>query len=125
MTVLSLCVALLMLTFLGGLQAMVAAGKPVGEYTWGGERRLHGDGVRKAARLSIGVYVVTALVLLSRAGVLPGGESWLVGTLAWVVFAYGAVKVVALAMSRSRRQRRLMVPLSVVMMLAVLFIATG
>lgn len=120
-----LFVALLLLAFLCALQAMVAAGKPVGEYVWGGQRRRHGGGVRKAAGLSIGFYLLAAGVLLSRAGALPGGDSWVIVTLGWVLFVYGAVKVISNAMSPSRRQRRLMVPFSVILMLSVLAIVTG
>lgn len=124
MIMLALCVALVMLAFLGTLQGMLAAGAPVGEYLWGGQRRHHGDGIKQAAKLSILVYLGAALVLLARAGVLPGGQSLPVVVLAWGVFGYGAIKVISNAMSRSRRQRRLMVPFSVVLMLAVLAIAT-
>lgn len=120
-----LFVALLLLAFLGVLQAMVAAGRPVGEYLWGGQRRLHGDGVRRAAGLSVGLYLLAGCVLLSRSGVLPGGESWVVVTLGWVLFVYGAVKVISNAMAPSRRQRRLMVPFSVLLMLSVLAIIAG
>ncbi len=125
MLALSLTVAMLLLAALAVLQVMVALGMPVGEYAWGGDRRVHGDGVRKAARAAVPVYVLVAAILLARGGVLPGRESTLVWALAWLVCVYGAVKVVAIAMSRSRRQRRLMVPVSVLLMLSVLAIASS
>lgn len=124
MIVLALCVALIMLACLCVLQGLLAAGAPVGEYLWGGQRRYHGEGIRRAAKLSILVYLGAAAVLLARAGVLPGQESLPVIVLGWAVFAYAAIKVISNAMSGSRRQRRLMVPFSVVLMLAVLAIAT-
>ena len=107
------------------MQAMVALGQPVGEYLWGGRERLPKASVRKAARWAILLYAATAVILLSRAEVLPGHDSPVIRGLAWIVFAYGAIQVVVNAMSSSRRQRKLMVPVSTVLMLCVLLIAAS
>jgi hypothetical protein len=125
MIVVPLAVALLLLCLLASMQAMVALGQPVGEYLWGGRERLPKASVRKAARWAIVLYAATAVILLSRAEVLPGHDSPVIRGLAWIVFAYGAIQVVVNAMSSSRRQRKLMVPVSTVLMLCVLLIAAS
>ncbi|RXW33031.1 hypothetical protein [Propioniciclava flava] len=125
MIVVPVIVALALLTLLATLQALLALGQPVGEYLWGGRHRCATPRLRQVARWAVLAYAVAALVLLSRADLLPGHDAPFIRALAWIVFAYGACQVILNAMSSSRRQRKLMMPVSTVLMLSVLLIAAS
>jgi hypothetical protein len=71
------------------------------------------------------VYALIALVVFSRAGVLPGGESGVVVVGTWVLVAYFAVGVVMNGISRSHAERAVMTPACVLLAAASLVVALG
>ena len=60
--------------------------------------------------MSVLLYVGFALVLLSRAGVLSGGDTAFVVVAAWVLFAYLTLGFVGNLASRSKYERWTMAP---------------
>lgn len=113
---------------LGGLavlQICVAAGAPWGRLVWGGMHRVLPRRLRIGSALSVVVYGGLAWVLLSRAGVLPGGDTVAVRILTWVAFAYFVVGIGMNAISRSRAERLTMTPVCVVLAAATLIVALG
>lgn len=107
-------------------QLALAAGAPWGEYAMGGSNpgrfppRLRVAAVGQAILLA-----VVAVIVLSAAGVvLPGvAESfpWLV----WLAVAFSAVSVLLNAISPSAPERRLWVPVTLVMLFSSLTVAIG
>ena len=75
--------------------------------------------------MSVLVYAGLAALLLSRAGVLPAGDSTAVIVLTWVVFAFFAASVALNALSRSPAERWTMAPTSLLLAAATLVIALG
>ncbi|MGU3643667.1 hypothetical protein ACLBXX_01765 [Microbacterium sp. C23T] len=116
-------IACLVLGGLAVLQICVAAGAPWGRLVWGGAHRVLPRGLRIASAASVLLYAGFAGVLLSRAGMLPGGDSIAVRILTWVLFAYFAVGVVMNAVSRSRAERLTMTPVCLVLAASTLAIA--
>ena len=116
-------VACLALGALAVLQICVAAGAPWGRLVWGGTHRVLPRRLRIASTASVLLYIGFAAVLLSRADILPGGDSLLIRILTWVLFAYFAVGIVMNGISRSRAERLTMTPLCVVLAAATLVIA--
>jgi len=82
-------------------------------------------GLRVASVASVLVYAGLAALLLSRAGVLPAGDSTAVFVLTWVVFAFFAASVALNAISRSPAERWTMAPTSLLLAAATLAIALG
>ena len=121
--VLAAVIACLVLGALAVLQICVAAGAPWGRLVWGGAHRVLPRRLRIASAASVLLYAGFAAVLLSRAGLLPGGDSLLLRILTWVLFAYFAVGIVTNAVSRSRVERLTMTPVCVVLAAATLVIA--
>ncbi|HKP06792.1 MAG TPA: hypothetical protein VJU58_06025 [Microbacterium sp.] len=121
--VLAAVIACLVLGALAVLQICVAAGAPWGRLVWGGAHRVLPRRLRIASAASVLLYAGFAAVLLSRAGLLPGGDSLLLRILTWVLFAYFAVGIVMNAVSRSRVERLTMTPVCVVLAAATLVIA--
>ena len=125
MTAIALVVALALLAALAVLQLLVASGLPYGRFVWGGTHRVLPHGLRVASAASVLVYAGLAALLLSRAGVLPAGDSTAVIVLTWVVFAFFAASVALNALSRSPAERWTMAPTSLLLAAATLVIALG
>ena len=125
MTAIALVVALALLAALAVLQLLVASGRPYGRFVWGGTHRVLPHGLRVASAASVLVYAGLAALLLSRAGVLPAGDSTAVIVLTWVVFAFFAASVALNAISRSPAERWTMAPTSLLLAAATLAIALG
>ncbi|MDR7190000.1 hypothetical protein J2Y46_002842 [Microbacterium sp. BE35] len=119
----AVAVACLLLSSLAALQICVAAGAPWGRFVWGGAHRVLPRRLRIASAASVLLYGGIAAVLLSRAGILPGGDSIAVRTLTWVLFAYFAVGIVMNARSRSRAERLTMTPVCAVLAASTLVVA--
>jgi hypothetical protein len=109
-----------------GFQLALAAGVPWGAYAMGGALpgRMPAP-MRVAAVVQALVLAALALVVLSAAGlVLPGlvgGWPWL----AWVPVVVSALAVVLNAATRSVGERRLWLPVAVVLLLCSLGVALG
>jgi hypothetical protein len=112
-----------LLTCLALFQVALACGAPLGRYAWGGRHRVLPRGLRIGSLAAIAIYAVIAAVVLDRAGlieVLPESAS---RTAAWVVFAYLVSATGLNAISRSRRERYAMTPVSAALALLCLVIA--
>ena len=118
-------VACALLGALAVLQICVATGAPWGRVVWGGQHRVLPARLRVGSAVSVLLYAGFAAVLLSRAGLLPGGDTVAVRILTWVVFAYFVVGIGMNAISRSRAERLTMTPVCVVLAAATLIIALG
>ena len=125
MTAIALIVALALLAALAVLQILAASGLPYGRFVWGGQHRVLPRGLRVGSAVSVLVYAGLATLLLSRAGVLPAGDSAAVVVLTWVAFAFFAASVALNAISRSPAERWTMTPTSLLLAAATLVIALG
>jgi hypothetical protein len=113
-----------LILLLAAFQLALAAGAPLGEYAWGGQRtgRLPAR-LRAGSAVSIVIYLFFALVVLDRAGLvdaLPDGFSRVA---IWVVFGILALGTVANLASRSRRERFVMTPVAALLALLALVVA--
>ena len=121
----SLIIALALLAALAVLQVLVASGLPLGRFVWGGAHRVLPRRLRIGSAVSVPVYAGFAVLLLSRAGALPGADNVIVVVLTWVLFAYFAFGVVLNGISRSRAERFTMTPACAVLAVTALIIALG
>lgn len=123
MIAVALVIALALLAALAVLQTLVALGLPFGRLVWGGGHTTLPRRLRFASAVTVAVYAAIAAVLLSRAGVLPGGDSVAVRIATWVLFAYFVLGIVMNGISRSRPERVTMTPVTIVLALATLVLA--
>jgi hypothetical protein len=105
------------------LQVLVASGRPYGRLVWGGQHQVLPRSLRVGSAVSPLLYAGFAALLLSRSGVLPGGETGPVVVGTWVLVAYLAVGVVVNGISRSRPERFVMTPLTLVLAGCALVVA--
>jgi hypothetical protein len=106
----------LVLAALAVFQVLLIAGLPLGEYAWGGQQRVLPQKLRVGSAVSTVLYVLFALVALATAqvfDVLPGTP--VVEVAMWVIAVYLLLGVVLNAVSKSRKERRVMVPASLVL----------
>lgn len=125
MTTMALVLTLSVLAGLTMMQVLLIGGLPLGDYGWGGQHRVLPPRLRVAAAVAILLYAGFAVLILSRAGVLAGGGTTLVVVATWVLFGYCAVSIVPNAISRSRQERIVQTPVSVLLTAGVLIIAAG
>jgi len=123
MIVLALTSSLVLLAALAVLQALLALGLPFGHFVWGGQHRVLPARLRIGSAIAVVLYVAMAAVLLSRAGVIPGGDSMFVRVLTWALVGYFALGALMNAISRSRPERFTMTPVAIVLSVAALIIA--
>lgn len=116
-------VALGVLGLLALFQVALIAGAPLGRFAWGGQHRVLPTGLRFGSVVSILIYAVFAVFLLSKAGLwdLVANETVLdVGL--WVMSAYLVLGVLMNAVSRSKPERNLMTPTALVLAVCVLVV---
>jgi hypothetical protein len=105
-------------------QIALAAGMPWGEFAWGGShpgtlpRQL-----RIASGASVAVLLVLAFVVLVRAGLLMQPWKHRARQLIWVVVGYGALGVVANAITPSAWERIVWLPVTILLLVASLIVA--
>lgn len=116
-------VAVAVLTALAVLQVAAAAGAPVGRFVWGGGHRVLPPRMRVGSAFSVLVYAGFAAVMLSRAGVIGGGEHPAIRVTMWVLMAYFALGIVLNGISRSRVERATMAPACAILAAASLVLA--
>lgn len=105
-----------------GFQLALAAGAPWGEYAMGGRNPGRFPGrLRVAALIQGAVIGVLAVIVLTHAGVIATGLD--AGWLIWLVVAFSGASLFVNAISRSPGERRLWVPVAVVMLASSLVVA--
>jgi hypothetical protein len=106
-------------------QLALALGAPLGRFAWGGQYRVLPARLRVGSAVAIVIYALIAVIALDRVGaidVLPD----LFATIAmWVVFAYFVLGIVLNAASRSKAERAVMVPVTIVLAVLSFLIAMG
>ncbi|MBE1490952.1 hypothetical protein [Plantactinospora soyae] len=125
MTTVALVLTLSILAGLALMQILLISGLPLGNYGWGGQHPVLPPRLRVASAVAILLYAGFAVLVMGRAGILPGRGTRLVIVATWVLFAYSAVSIVMNAISRSRQERIVQTPVSVLLTVGVLIIAAG
>jgi hypothetical protein len=107
-----------------GFQVALAGGAPWGEYAMGG--RVPGQfppAMRVAAVVQAVVLGLLALVVLDAAGLVALGWTIAMPWLAWVPVVVSALSAVMNAATRSRVERRLWLPVAIVLLASSLAVA--
>ena len=124
MTDVSAIVACGILAALAVFQLLLVLGAPIGRFAWGGAHTVLPTALRLGSVVSIILYGVFAVFILSKAGLVTlVDHSGVVGVGMWVFAIYFSAGVLLNAISRSKRERLLMTPTSAV--LAVLFLVVA
>ncbi|MBS3180403.1 MULTISPECIES: hypothetical protein [unclassified Pseudoclavibacter] len=123
MSALFAVIATAVLAGIAVVQVLGALGTPVGHLLWGGQHETLPKNLRIGSALSVLLYAAFAVLLLSRAGSLPGGNSTFAVVSTWVLFGYFVIGIVMNGISRSRAERATMTPACVVLAALTLAVA--
>jgi hypothetical protein len=111
--------AILACAILAGLtifQGALIAGAPLGRMAWGGQHKVLPARLRIGSAVSIALYVLFAYAALAKAGPVPPLISETFTSIAmWVLTAYFALGVVMNGISRSKPERLIMTPTTLVL----------
>jgi len=120
-------VAIIGLVILLGLtvfQILLITGKPLGDFAWGGQHKVLPRNLRIASVSSIVLYVVFAIFLASKVGIINiVPSSQLLDTMMWIFAVYFILGIPLNAISRNKKERNLMTP--VVIALAIIFLVVS
>ncbi len=114
-TLIFLCLAI--------FQLLIAAGKPYGEYAWGGQHKILPKSLRIGSILSIGIYTLFSIILIdasSLMNLLPEGIIKTYGI--WFLIVYLAIGVFLNSISRSKKERNTMTLIAIVLLFCALII---
>ena len=119
-------VTCVLLGLLALFQIALALGAPLGEFAWGGKSKVLPTRLRIGSIVSVLIYALIASILLERAGLTQIlGNAAVVQVAAWVVFAYFVLGILMNAISRSKKERFAMTPLTVILAALSLVVAIG
>jgi len=122
-------VAVVALVALIVFQCLLALGAPLGHLAWGGAHRRLPSRLRVASALVAGVLVFGVVCILERAGAVHViGDAAVVRWTVWslvALFALFALSLVANLASRSAAERRMGVPLTLVLTAACAVVAAS
>ena len=125
MTEIAAIAVCVVLAALAVFQGVLIAGAPIGRFAWGGQHDILPPRLRVGSAVSIALYVVFAIVILERAGILTVFGTVFAQVAGWVLFGYFALGIVMNGISRSRPERNLMAPVSLLLAVLVLLVNLG
>jgi len=113
-----------LLAIVMGFQVLLALGRPLGRFAWGGKYRVLPTRLRWASLSAILILGLAAWMLLARAGqAWPGPEAAASRILAWVFAGYFTLNIVMNARSQSPAERYTMTPLVTLLTACCYFVA--
>ncbi len=113
------------LTALAIFQLALALGAPLGRFAWGGQHRVLPARLRVGSAVAIAIYALIVVIALDRIGAIDVFPDLFATIAMWVVFAYFALGIVLNAASRSKSERVVMVPVTIVLAVLSFCIAMG
>lgn len=114
-----------LLGLLAVFQVLLIVGLPLGRFAWGGQNGVLPAHLRLGSALSVLIYAVFAAVALDRSGLISFLPAPADVVAMWVVAAYLLLSVLPNLASKSRDERRLMAPTSLVLAGLAIAIALG
>jgi hypothetical protein len=113
------------LAALAVFQLVLIFGAPLGRFAWGGQHRVLPARLRIGSAVSILVYALIDVIAWDRVGAIEVFPEPFSAVAMWVIFAYFVLGILMNAISRSKPERYVMVPVSIVLAVLSFFIAAG
>lgn len=117
-----LCV---LLGLLAVFQLALAFGAPLGRFAWGGQHRVLPARLRIGSAVSILIYALIDVIAWDRVGAVDVFPAPFSEIAMWVIFGYFTLGILMNAVSRSKPERYMMVPVSVALSVLSFLIAMG
>jgi hypothetical protein len=105
-------------------QILLALGFPLGQAAWGGKYRKLPPGLRIASLFSAGIIAFTSILVLEKANVFSVFNSPTIVTYGvWIFTAFLGLNTIGNFISRSKWEKRIMTPVSLILGLLCLTVA--
>ena len=114
-----------LLAILAVFQIALAAGAPFGHLAWGGQNRILPARQRVGSVVSVVIYAAIAVIALGRAGQTDLVLAAISQVGMWIVLGFFVLSIVGNAVSRSRFERSVMVPMSAALAVLSLLVAVS
>ena len=122
-----LLVTLLGIAILFGLavfQFLLILRRPLGNFAWGGQHKVLPPKLQIASCFAVALYMIFALFLLIKAGLVDGIMNAAVVNIGmWIFTAFFIIGIFLNGISRSKKERFLMTPITFI--LALIFLAVS
>ncbi len=113
-------------SLLGVFQIALILGAPWGEFAWGGQQKVLEQNRRYASGVNVVLYVLMSAVLLTKAGYLHSQPlEAILPFVLWLMVAFAAAGVFLNAITRSKKERAVMLPVAIVLFVCQLVCALG
>ena len=113
------------LVALAVFQLALVFGAPLGRFAWGGAHRVLPARLRVGSAVSIVIYALIDVIAWDRVGAIDVFPEPFSEVAMWVIFGYFVLGILLNAISRSKPERNLMVPVSIVLAVLSFLIAMG
>ena len=102
---------------------LLALGKPYGKAAYGGNYEILPTNLRKLSIIAIGIFFLTSITALIQAGyIILFQDEFFFIVLNWIFMIYSFIMVFANLFSKSKIEKRLMTPLSLILGISFLII---
>ncbi|MGM9945862.1 MAG: hypothetical protein ACI33M_12995 [Lysinibacillus sp.] len=118
----SIIVAILFVS-IAVFQVLLSLGYPLGEYAMGGYYKVFPKKLRIISVVNALILLFMGFVFLQHANVLSGVDFLSTNILVWVITIYLGINTIANLISRSKKERFVMTPLSCLAFVLCLFIS--
>lgn len=119
--------AILACLILAGLtifQVLLIAGFPLGRFAWGGAHTVLPNKLRIGSAVSIILYMIFAVLILERSGIISViNSNNVTGIAIWILAAYFLVGVFMNAISKSKPERMTMTPIALLLCILCVIVA--
>ncbi|WP_442576886.1 hypothetical protein ACSBPH_07105 [Microbacterium sp. F51-2R] len=113
------------LVLLAVFQLALVFGAPLGRFAWGGQHRVLPARLRIGSAVSILIYALIDVIAWDRVGAVDVFPAPFSEIAMWVIFGYFTLGILMNAVSRSKPERYMMVPVSVALSVLSFLIAMG
>lgn len=105
-------------------QVTLILGAPIGKFAWGGKHTVLPMNLRIGSIISIFLYAVIAVIILSKAGLISSFVNrGVIDVAIWIIAIYFSIGVILNGMSRSRYERHLMTPVALILAVLTILVA--
>lgn len=117
-------IAVVIFAVISVIQLLLALGLPLGKLAYGGKYERLPTNMRIMSIVAIGIFVLASISVLERAGIITiFNNSLIVLVIVWIIAVYLAFNTLLNVMSKSKREKLIMTPLSLASAICCFIIA--
>lgn len=117
-------IATILFAMMSIFQLLLALGLPLGKAAYGGKYEKLPTNLRIVSLIAIGIFVFATIIVLERAEIITIFNNTLLSAIAiWILTGYSTLNVLMNAVSKSKWEKRIMTPLSLIIAVCCFIVA--